>query len=164
MIGSSLCPVISWRASSLDTNLTSVTPSLARNARSMVAICSRSAPFLRYTEARPVLDQRSRTWLTLTTTSSAEAKHTKATATEKTLNACKRQSFLVPRQARSIGVMMRSSSARAPSRDAPADQFRGVVRLFQLVESVGHVGGLAFVEHDDTPWTHVEQRAIVGRK
>src|SRR5450432_3202790 len=150
-MGSSLCPVRSRRASSLDTYLTSLTPELARSARSMVAICSRSAPFFRYTEARPVLAQRSRTWLTLTTTSSAEARQTKATATENTLKACKRQSFLVPRQARSMGVMLILAES-GHSGDAPADQFRC------LVQAVRHVGGLALVEHHHATRSHVEQR------
>src|SRR5450755_1509654 len=156
-MGSSLWPVRSRRASSLETYFTSLTPALARSARSIVAICSRSAPFFKYTEARPLLAQRSRTWLTLTTTSNAEARQTKATATENTLNACRRQSFLVPRQARSMGVML-ILDARFRSGDAPADQFRFVV------QAVGHVGRLAFVEHDHAPGSHVEERAVVRRE
>src|ERR1700712_2538610 len=105
---------------------------LARSARSIAAICSRSAPVFKYTEARPVLAQRSRTWLTLTTTSNAEARQTKATATENTLNACRRQSFLVPRQARSMGVMVAILECPGKSGDAPAGQLRCVV-----VQAVG---------------------------
>ena len=92
-----------------------------------------------------MLDQRSLTWLTLTTTSSAEAKQTNATATENTLRACSRQSFLVPRHARSMGVIVE------PSRHAPTDQPDDVI------QAVRYVGRLAFVEHDHAPRSHVEQ-------
>src|ERR1700712_1153041 len=115
---------------------------LARSARSIAAICSRSAPVFKYTEARPVLAQRSRTWLTLTTTSSAEARQTKATATEKTLSACSRHSFFVPRQARSMGVMLAILECRVRSGDAPADQLR------RVIQAVRHIGRFALVEHD----------------
>ncbi len=100
-----------------------------------------------------MLDQRSFTWLTLTTTSNAEAKQTKATATENTLNACNRQSFFVPRQARSMGVML-VLECRKGSGDAPAQWFRCVRRF---VQAVRHVGGFAFIEHDHAPRPHVEQ-------
>src|SRR4051812_25117596 len=114
----------------------------------------------------------------LVTTRSAAARHTKATASENTESRWRRRSLRPARHVRTrppkdppiIAPPMVPSRRRA---HAAARVFVPVlVGLAVLVleaffergvaEALGHVGGLAVVEHHHAPRAHVEQRPVVG--